>query len=81
MNALWFLLFLPVAALALVAIVTPLAPKPPRVTSPTDDHMRVAVENTSATPIYEALAVEIFRREIDEKLRDGLAGWGSEDVA
>lgn len=79
---LWFPAALILGAFTLAAILVVLAPKPPRVTPPTDDHMRVAVENnTSSTPIFEALAVEIFRRELDEKLRDGLSGWGSEDVA
>lgn len=78
---LWFPAALVVGAFTLAAILAVLAPKPPRVTPPTDDHMRVAVENTSATPIFEALAVEVFRRELDEKLRDGLADWGKEDVA
>ena len=48
---------------------------------PTDDHMRVAVENTSAQPIYDQLAIEVFRRQLDERLEEGLRDWGKGGVA
>jgi hypothetical protein len=67
---------------AVLAIIAALgAGQTPEPAETFDEHARTAVENTSATPIYEALAVEIFRRELDERLADGLRDWGRDGVA
>jgi hypothetical protein len=78
---LWFLAFLAIAALAVAVIAEGGGQVDALLAEPTDDHMRVALENTSATPIYDALAVEVFRRELDQQIADGLADWGRGDVA
>lgn len=73
---LWFPAALVVAAFTLAAILVVLAPKPSRVTPPTetfDDHVETALTHTSATPLFDELALE--------RLRLALEDWGKEDVA
>lgn len=68
----------PFLALAFVAIIAALSSGIPE--AQRDDDLYLDADEFE-TPIFDGLAVEVFRRELDDQVRDGLADWGKGGVA